>query len=55
MGFIAGEAFAAGVLLATGVGFAGIADVAGDAFGDGDDAAITPFMTGVVAPATSCH
>lgn len=50
VGFIAGVGFAAGVAF-----IAGVPDAAGDAFGDGDGAAIAPFMTGVVAPATNCH
>jgi hypothetical protein len=49
-GFIAGEAFGVGDALAAGEAF-------GDGLGDGDGVGLTagPFITGVDAPATTCH
>ncbi len=52
-GFIAGEALAVGDALAAGKAFiTGDALSDGDGFGDGD---VAPFITGMDAPATTCH
>lgn len=54
-----GEVAAAGEVLGNGVPFGEGAALAGgapgEAFGEGDDAAIAPFMIGVLAPETCCH
>ena len=53
MGFIAGEAFAAGGLGGGEAFIAGDTAAVGEPFGVGNDAA--PFGIGAVAPATICH